>query len=699
LPVLRPDLEFHRGPDDEDGAPTYTLHDPVRGTFEKLTWVQAEILRRLRRPITLTALQAQLTCQTTIDVSEPDVLRLCADATARGLTRTARVTDWHAWNARRRGAYGSGPAGLFRRCVFLRIPLIHPDAFLERTVGTVRHLAGRVALACYALVGLVGLVLLSQRLEAYVATFPYFFNWQGAAAFAIAIAAVKTVHEFAHAYVAKALGNRVPTMGVALIFLFPVAFADVTDSWRMHSRRQRLLIALAGVLAELVIAGVALFVWSLSPPGIVRSVCFVLSSVTLLSTLLVNLNPAMRFDGYYVLSDLLGIDNLQSRAFAATRWILHRHVLGMAEPCPEPNGPPRRLAVLALYALGAWAYRLLLYTGIALMLYHRLTKIIGGLLLGIALYTFLIRPLVSEIMFILRKHRQLAWRPAGALALATCGGALLWAAWPLPRWYAAPASTRPRDSQTVYVPSDGVVRQLPVGLGARVETGQTLLTLHSPQLDARAELAALEVQRIALELGLFERHERKRTLLPPKLEELSRARAHRDSVQAAIQAGTVTAEIDGRIATWDESVRAGTPVGARQVIGEVVADGSPDVVCYVPAHLVGHVQPGQRAIFESNSGPGRWEGSVRFVNAARARAIEHRGLGSVLGGDIPVVAGTDGRLEPVGSWYEVEVALHTGAPPPRLRQTGRVWLLSDGRSYVGELLAYGYRMLVRESSF
>ncbi|MCH8818776.1 MAG: SurA N-terminal domain-containing protein, partial [Acidobacteria bacterium] len=240
-----------------------------------------EILQQLRVPLTVDRLLRRLAKQTTIKVSGEDVVRLCDDATRRGLTMQSRIADLQEWEQRQKSSRRRGITGWFRRGVFVRIPLIRPDAFLTRTVDRVSVLASPAALALYVFISLVGIYFLVQRFDAYQSTFPYFFNASGVVVFALVIVAVKTIHEFSHAYVAKALGNRVPTMGVVLIFLFPVAYADVTDSWRMRSRKKRLLISLAGVMAELILAGLALFLWALSPPGPVKSVCFVISSVTL----------------------------------------------------------------------------------------------------------------------------------------------------------------------------------------------------------------------------------------------------------------------------------------------------------------------------------------------------------------------------------------------------------------------------------
>lgn len=697
LPTLRPDVEFLRGPDEHDGAPTFVLHDPLRGTFDKLTWAQAEVVRRLRRPIGIDWLLEELRRMTTLHTCADDVLRLCVNVQQRGLTSDQRVTEDSPWTQPAGRRAPRNVADLFRYLVFMRIALLHPDAFLTATVGWARLLVHPVLLMLYAVCALLGLVGLVQRFDAYFATFPYFFNWWGALAFAGTIAAVKSVHEFSHAYVAKAFGNRVPTMGVALIFLFPVAYADVTDSWRMRSRRQRLLIALAGVLAELVIAGLALFGWMLSPPGLFHGLCFVLSSVTILSTVMVNLNPAMRFDGYYVLGDLLGIDNLQPRAFAATRWALRRHVLGLPVTPSEPGLTSRLLSTLLLYTLGAWTYRLVLYFGIALMLYHRVTKVLGALLFVVALYTFLIRPVVTEMHAILRL-RKFLWHSARAWAVALVAVALLtWAVMPASQRVAVPAVSRAGENQSVYAPGEGVLRELHAERGRPVRAGQTLFVLESTELNALAELARLEAARVDLELALLRTERGNRALLPQKLEEQTRAIARLEAVRTAIDRNRAVAAIDGVVVEWDESVRDGTPIGSEQVLGRVMDPGSLQLVAFVRHHLLDSVAVGDQVEFISDAQPGVATGRVTFVDPVRTQFLDHRGLASLEGGDIAVIPDAAGRLEMIESYYAVEVTLDEPPVDLRIGQTGRVWLRTAPRSRLLEVVAYLKRILLRES--
>ena len=140
--------------------------------------------------------------------------------------------------------------------------------------------------------------------------------------------------------------------------IWPFLYTDTGETWKLADRRKQLVIACAGMGAELVLAVFSTLLWSLSPEGAAKSVFLVLASTTWIMTLAVNLSPFMRFDGYFVLSDLLGFPNLHERGTACAKWWLRRTFFGIDTPMPEPTLRPRQRAALIVFAYVTWAYRL-----------------------------------------------------------------------------------------------------------------------------------------------------------------------------------------------------------------------------------------------------------------------------------------------------------------------------------------------------
>ncbi len=700
LPALRPDVEMTAGPADADGSPTWIIHDPQRNTFEKANWAQGQVLGRLREPgVTLEQLTDALERETALRLSATDIVDLCADAQRRGLTADSTTRPVQEIESLARLQRTAPLRWLLHHYLYLRVPLLRPDAMLDRTLPLARPLASRAAFVVYALLATAGLYFLLQRFDEYISTFPRFLNGGGLLAYGLAIIVLKAIHEFAHAYVAKALGNRVRSMGIAFIVLFPVAYSDVTDSWRMTDRRKRSLIAAAGMIAELVIAGIALLVWGLAPPGLLQSICFVVSSVTMLTTFLVNLNPLMRFDGYYLLCDWWGIDNLQPRSSAVLRWTIRRQLLGMPLPCPEPRATRRRLAAMAVFAACVWVYRFFLYLGIALLVYHQFTKVVGLFLFAVEIVFFIVRPVINEIAAIIRLRSQLRpnWR---LLATGATGLALLaWLALPLPRWTSAPAVTFAANSQTVYAPHAGVIRVMHAKLDGRVSAGQLLCTLDSTPLNHRLRLAKLELERLELELAQTHTQPDRRSHLAATNEALSQARAKLAALRQTVGRSSMVADLDGRIVQWDPTIAPGVHVAEGTPLGHIVPDEGPRVACYVDPQTWHAIEVGQRVSFYSDAGARAVEGIVRFRSPAKATHLEHPALAAAHGGPIAIAPDAGHAQVPLDSLYRIEIELTDPPRALRIGQTGSVTLRTPARSRLIDLLRHAAGILLRESSF
>ena len=206
---------------------------------------------------------------------------------------------------------------------------------------------------------LFALYLTSRQWDYFVSTFVSYFTPVGLVYFGLAVVLAKILHEFGHALAARHFGCSVRAMGVALLMFWPILYTDTTDAWRIRSRRDRAMIGLAGMMVELGLASICLLLWNFLPDGFLRTVMFMLSTSTWIMTLAVNLNPLMRFDAYYVLSDATGVENLQERSNAMGKWRLREWFFGLGQPAPETGR-----SWLILFAYMVWLYRLIIFFGI-----------------------------------------------------------------------------------------------------------------------------------------------------------------------------------------------------------------------------------------------------------------------------------------------------------------------------------------------
>nr|HMQ58683.1 hypothetical protein [Rhizobiaceae bacterium] len=375
--ALRRDIAVLPAPGDE-AAGAVMLFDPLRHQFFKLRGVVARLLTG------------------DADVSATGAEREAVAAFgAQNELLVAGPQGWkkHAATAarRRRNLFSAATHGY----LFFKIPLLRPQRLLTTMWPAAALFFSRTFFILTMLAAFCGLYLVQRQWDQFTATFKAFLTLEGAAIYALTLVAVKSLHELGHGFACHKRGVAVPTMGVAFMVLFPVLYTDTTGAWRLK-RRDRLAIDLAGVATELTIAAWATLAWAFLPDGFARDAAFSLAAVSWVMSLAVNLNPFMRFDGYYAFSDAIGFENLNQRGFALARWRLREFLFGFGDPAPVETTPAMRRLVTA-HAFATWIYRLALFIGIALLVYHFFIKLVAIVLFAIEIGYFIAMPVVREV--------------------------------------------------------------------------------------------------------------------------------------------------------------------------------------------------------------------------------------------------------------------------------------------------------------
>src|SRR5690606_23277407 len=209
----------------------------------------------------------------------------------------------------------------------LRIPLVDPDAFLTRAMPWVRPLFGWAGLARW--LARVGAALLgggTHCQELTTTVIDRVLSTDSLLIMAVCYPLVTAIHARRHGFAARAWGREVREMGVMLLVLFPVPYVDASAASALPNKWQRALVGAAGMVSELFVAGIAALLWVVLEPGLARSFAYNVMLIAGISTVLVNGNPLLRFDGYYILADLLEIPNLGSRANRYWGDLVNRHV-------------------------------------------------------------------------------------------------------------------------------------------------------------------------------------------------------------------------------------------------------------------------------------------------------------------------------------------------------------------------------------
>lgn len=641
LIALREDLALQAAPRGRDGAPYWHLHDAVRNRFFRIGWLEFELLSRWRGGMSAPALCRAVAEETAL-APEPDAVQ--------ELLQFLQANELLRAEAPRLRAHLQQVAGrrrpsilqwLLHHYLLIRVPLVKPDAFLSRTLRLVEPVFQPAFFVWLGALSLLGLWRVLDQWPAFSSTFLYFFSWQGALYYGLALSLAKLMHELAHAYTAKHYGLRVPTMGMALMMLWPLLYTDTSEAWKLTSRRARLAIGAAGVLAELLLAALAALVWSLAPDGAVKSAAYILAAVTWLSTLAVNLNPFMRFDGYYLLMDACDMPNLSERSFAIARWQLRRTLLGIDAAPPEPLSAARR-CWLALYAYATWLYRLVMFTGIAVAVYLFFFKALGVILFAVEISWFVARPLWREI----RTWWSLRQRWRGAAARSALALLALFLALALP-WRSdvvADGYWQAQLHSRLYPPMPARLERIVVKEGQAVQAGEALFVLAAPAVESQLQQLQSRIEGLTKQLNSTvdsaSLNEHARVLE----QELAAARAEHALQGAELARLTVTAPHAGIVRDLDSGLFAGAWLGPRHVLGRVVGGTQAQAQVFVHESDIARIRVGARArlVQRSHDGTAFTATVVRIDNTA-SRLLPEPMLSSLHGGPIAARNGAYGE--------------------------------------------------------
>lgn len=707
MPALRDDLALLPAPSGLDGAPGWTIHDPVRNRYFRIG-PEAFALIAHWHHVTPRAIAAAVAEEHPFEPTGDDVMAFYQFLAANNLTVTvdtaylarqaaARETGWFWW--------------LIHNYLFFRIPLVRPDRALSATLGWVAPLYSRAWLILVLLAGLAGVLLVARQWDAFLHTFQHFFSPEGLALYGVTLMGTKICHELGHAYTAKRFGCRVPTMGVAFLVMWPVLYTDTTDAWRLVSRRQRLAVAAAGMLTELMIAVFATLAWSFLPDGPLRSAAYFLATVSWITTLAINLSPFMRFDGYYLLSDALDVPNLQERAFALARWKLREWLFGLDMAPPEPM-TPRLRAILLVYAYVTWVYRLVLFLGIALLVYHVAIKVLGILLFVIEIGWFIARPFFSEAKawWDLRDHFRL--NPRTLLTLLGLAGAIGLTVLPVTTTVSVPVVWRSSGFATIYAPFPAKLEETRVKPGQTVAEGDLLFRLSAPDLDGKLRQTTLRIDWMQDQIARLSSSREQLDRLRAMEEDLAAALAERQGLQDSLTRLEIRAPLSGTVTDLEDALLPGRWLGPKLPLATIVSPGPGELVGYVSEGDFDRLKPGATARFHPDDPlQARRDARVRGLDPVSVSVLDVPALASLHGGPVAVEgqssplpggAGNRSALAPVEAVYRIAfdvAATADGAEGPRHITRGVARVDGEARSLAERFWRVAAAVLIRETGF
>lgn len=591
---------------------------------------------------------------------------------------TQRVFERHQKRVRRE------IGGYLMNFLFARIPLIDPQNILKAWVGVFGWLFGPIGILLWFCVIGAGAYSLISNFDVF---------WAGAdpqtlldtenlfllyACFTV----IKVIHEFGHGFCCVYFGKKsgidtpVHTMGIMLLLFMPVPYVDASSSWLLRSKWQRAFVGAAGMYVELAVASIAAVIWAYFSGNnpLVNSLAYNVVLIASVSTLLFNGNPLLRFDGYYILGDLLEIANLAQRSRQYFFYLIRRYAYGVKR-IPSPAHGSSERVWLACYAVAAMIYRVFICVGILLYVAN-IFFFIGVLMAVAALVQWVVTPIFKATKYLLTNPELARVRPRALIVTLVFLGVLFGflGGVPMPDRGRAEGVVEPVNVTAVHMPVDGFVRRI-LTTGSQVSpTGAPVLVAENIELET--EYTQLKARLVAAKL----RREEALGVDPAQMmaitEQINALDSRMDRINADRQALTMHADFEGVWVSQDAERMRGVYLKRGQAIG-LLADTRDLIIRVVTDQDLGPRLKDALRIDENDNAIDPTKVKVEMRVKGRPLVHSHgviqkafdtgqsqlpsAALGYVAGGSMAVSMEDPGGTKAAESFFEFHVA---ATPPP-----------------------------------
>jgi len=569
-----------------------------------------------------------------------------------------------------------------------------PDPILTFLLPFVRWVFHPFTIFCALALCLSALSLVLVEFDTFRSKLPAFhtfFSPVNLLLLSVTLGCTKVLHEFGHGLTAKYFNGECHEMGVMLLVLTPCLYVNVSDSWLLPNKWHRIAIAVAGVFVECILASICTFLWWFSQPGLLNYLCLNIMFVSSVSTIVFNINPLLRYDGYYIMADWLEIPNLRQKATKILSRKCSEWFLGM-ESSEDPFLPQKNQVLFALYSLAAFWYRWIVLAGILFFMYKVFDKyelkILGQMIATMSVCSLIGMPLYQVCKFFgvpgrIYKVKKGRFYLSLSLFLGVIAFLLFF---PLPYTVVSPAlmELRTTKSQRVYVPSvpGGCrLKEISVKPGQFVRYGEKLGVLENMNLrfelvDYNGKVTELRQELATLERLQYDKDEAAlqikpvQTSLATTLEILERKqKVFDDLILRAPMDGIVVSPAwkpqqelpDDQLPAWWGSPLEPENLDATLEPGTVFCSvGDPkflEAVIIVDQKKIAFLKIGQHVELMLTQYPGiLFEGSVHEIDGQPVDALDIQ-LSTKAGGEVPTMPQRDGTEKPNSASYRVRMPL------------------------------------------
>lgn len=498
-PRLHSYVEIHRH--DYRGLIWYMLENTTTGRNHRFNPAAYQFIGQLDGQHSVEAIYDQI-CEQLDDYApgQEDIIQLLGQLYAADLIQTDVLINAEELFDRQAQRKQARIKQRFMNPVAQKVPLWDPEEFLNRHFNKVRWLFSYWMGLVWLVVVIYGLLQAAQ----HWAQISEHFSINALSPYNLLLMflvypAVKILHELGHAFSAKLEGGEVHEMGINFLLFMPVPYVNVSTATHFRSKYKRMLVSAAGILVESFLAVLGLLLFLAAEPGVIQDIGFNIFLIGGISSLFFNGNPLLKYDGYYILSDALGIPNLYQRSAQYWRFFFQRYLFGLKQVSSPASAPGETFWFIS-YSISSFLYRLALLWFIFVMVTEKFF-LLGLILSGWLLMLQIVLPLAKALSFIisspglkLKRGRALISTSSVIALLVGVIGYM-----PIPSYTLTEGVVWQPDEALLKAKHDGFVQALPVSSEQRVEAGTTVIRLDDPFLDTEAKIARARIKELQSE--------------------------------------------------------------------------------------------------------------------------------------------------------------------------------------------------------
>ncbi len=657
---LKPQLHKHISahPHIFRGSRWYILSDAVRGKHLRFNDVAYEFIGRLDGDRTVDEVYQQVQSKLGEDSpSQKELIATLVQLFSIGALKSGIPTDVEQLFARHQAEKSNDRTRRLLNPLAIRFPLFDPDRFLNRTIPFVRKAFTATGIFIWSAVVLFATLLLLVGFQDLVAATRSNILQPGNLILMVVLFPVmKAFHEFAHAFAVKTWGGEVHEMGITLLVLMPVPYVDASAAWAFREKYKRIMVSSAGMIAEIFIAAIALIIWTLVEPGLVKTAALSAFLIGTVSTVLFNANPLLRFDGYYILQDLIEIPNLYSRSSKYLMYLFKSRALGLAaaSPVTEESEKPW----LAGYGVLAWLYRLFITFVIAIFLASKYF-ILGVALALWSLTLLFILPLYRGLRFLITDEslKGTRMKPTRRLAGIAAIIVIMITVIPFSIYTRAEGIVWVPDQAQIYSEINGFVIEVSATPGDEIAGGTGVLSLYNPDIDAREKLLKARHKELSI------RHKAEEFADPVNaiqtMEEIKTVEADWQQLQSERESQILTTKAEGILVLPGDQRIIGSYIKKGEAVGYVINPKELIVRVVVPQTSVGLFAKGIKEVSVRLAEQPRQviQAEILRQTPAGSLSLPSRALGAAGGGEIAVDTGDSDGTTAVNKVFQLDLAL------------------------------------------